>query len=150
MKSQKGSRIKAVFNQVFNVKNWLDYERLKGFTLYLFNGVKGVFVPKPQVVEDKSKSFSEVVATLELTEEELTARKKGLYRLSMVMFIVGLSILCYGIYNLIMGFFLATMVSVVVASIGFVLAFRYHFWYYQIQQRKLGCTFKEWYRQFFR
>ena len=31
--------------------------------------------------------------------------------------------------------------------IALVLAFRYHFWYFQMKQHKLGCTFNEWYRQ---
>ena len=27
---------------------------------------------------------------------------------------------------------------------GLSQAMRYHFWYFQIQSRKLGCTFQEW------
>jgi intracellular multiplication protein IcmV len=46
-----------------------------------------------------------------------------------------------------MGSIKAFIVSLVVTLIALILAYRYHFWYFQMKQRKLGCTFSEWYKQ---
>ena len=56
-------------------------------------------------------------------------------------------IFVYAGYQFFYGSIKAFIVSLVVMLIALVLAFRYHFWYFQIKQRKLGCTFNEWYRR---
>jgi intracellular multiplication protein IcmV len=49
-------------------------------------------------------------------------------------------------YQLFYGSYQAAIVSFIILWIALVLAFRYHFWYFQIKNRKLGCTVYEWYR----
>jgi len=36
------------------------------------------------------------------------------------------------------------LIGLAVAGLFASQAFRYHFWYFQIQQRKLGCTLEDW------
>ncbi|HAT7073822.1 TPA: type IV secretion protein IcmV [Legionella pneumophila] len=144
MKKKSGSRIVRVITRIINVRKWVDWDRMKSFTLYLVNGVKRLFVPQePTHVE----SFDEAVKKLKLNEADLIIKQKALFRLSVIMVIAAFMLLIYTGYQLFYGSWKATIISLVVVMIALVLAFRYHFWYYQIKQRKLGCTVKEWYRQ---
>lgn len=144
MKKKSGSRIAKVFRNVINIRYWADWDRVKAFTLYLGNGFMNLFTPhETQVTE----SFDEAMTRLKLNEADIQLKQKSLFRLSMVMVAVAAAIFIYACYQLFFGSFKACIVSLVVMMIALVLAFRYHFWYFQIKQRKLGCTYEEWYRK---
>lgn len=134
---------------MFNVRLWFDYDRLKAFNEYILAILKKVFIPSQTKPENAKASFEEAMGKMHLTEEGIIIRQKALFRNAILMFTIGFALLAYAVYHLIMGNYQATVVSLVVALIGFVLAFRYHFWYFQIKERKLGCTFREWYQQGF-
>lgn len=144
MKKKSGSRIGKVFNQIINVRSWADWDRMKVFALYLGNGFMRLFVPQEATV---TESFEDAMKRLNLNEADLLAKQKALYRLSIVMLVAASAILIYSGYQLFYGSFKATLISLVVLMIALVLAFRYHFWYFQIKNRKLGCTFDEWYKK---
>lgn len=144
MKKQTDSKIVKMISSILNVRSWFDWVRLKSFTLYLANGFKRLFVPQQAI---KAESFKEAANKLDISDENLLAKQKALFRLSMIMVGAAGLILVYMGYQLFYGSFKAAMVSLVVTLIALALAFRYHFWYFQIKHRKLGCTFNEWYRQ---
>ena len=141
------SRTRKVITSIFNVRGWLDYDRIRAFTSYLGTGIKKMTVPQKPTAKNKRQSFSDMAIKMGLTKEQLQARGKGLYRLSLLMSAIGLCLFGYCIYHLFYASFKAAIVSFVVSLIAEVLAFRYHFWYFQIKEHKLGCTFKEWYQQ---
>lgn len=142
---KKQSRIISVITQVINIRKWFDWERVKAFTLYLGNGFKRLFVPQKQKKE--VESFNETIRKLNLSEQDILAKQKSLLRLSIIMLLAAVLILTYSGYQLFFGSIKAFLVSLIVTLIALVLAFRYHFWYFQMKQHKLGCTFNEWYRQ---
>ncbi len=144
MKKRKGSRVVNVLKRIINVRAWLDFDRVKSFTSYLASGFKRLFVPQKQA---QGESFTEAMARLNLSEQDLKARQAALYRLSVLMCGAALFIFTYAIYHLIFGNIKAVVISVVVMLIALALAFRYHFWYFQIKERKLGCSFQEWYKR---
>lgn len=146
MKKQNDSRIASVFKRVFNVRQWSDYDRLKAFTIFLGDGIKKMVVPKKMDVKDTGETFSEAMAEMNLTEDDLLARRKGLYRLSVLMCTLAVLIFSYAIYHLVYSNYKAAIVSLVISMMSLVLAFRYHFWYFQIKEHKLGCTIQEWYK----
>lgn len=133
-----------MFKRVINIRSWLDWDRLRSSTRYIGTTIKNMFVPQKA---EGSESFNEAISTLKLSEEDLTAKQNSLYRLSMVMLSIALIIFMYSGYQLYVVHIKASLVSLIVMMIALALAFRYHFWYFQIKKRKLGCTFKEWYRQ---
>ncbi|HHT0592538.1 TPA: type IVB secretion system protein IcmV [Legionella anisa] len=141
---KKQSRIVRLVSRIINVRRWFDWERMKAFTMYLGNGFKRLFVPQKKV---EGESFNEAVQLLNLSYESILLKQKSLFRLSIIMVLAALLILGYAGYQLFFGSIKAFLVSLIVTLIALVLAFRYHFWYYQIKNRKLGCTFNEWYRQ---
>lgn len=147
MKNPKKSRTANFLFSVFNVRSWIDYDRLRSFTAYLWGGIKKIFVPQKVKVVDTSANFADMVASLNLSDEDLKSREKGLYRSSLVMGSAAAIIFLYALYNMISGNIRATIVSLVITLLALVLGFRYHFWYYQIKEKKLGCTFREWYKR---
>ena len=117
---------------------------MKSFTLYLLNGIKNLFILQKKV---KAASFEAIKEHLKLTDSELLLRQKALLRLSLLM--VGFAVLLffYAMYNFYFLHVSAGILSFVVMLIALVLAFRYHFWHFQIKERKLGCSIREWYKQ---
>ncbi|MBL7480690.1 type IVB secretion system protein IcmV [Legionella bononiensis] len=144
MKKKSGTRIGSIFKRIINIRTWSDWDRMKAFTLYLLNGFKRLFVTQKEV---EVESFDSAVNKLKLSDADLVIKQNALLRLSIVMLAAAFMIFIYTGYQLFYGSFKAAIVSLVVMLIALVLAFRYHFWYFQIKHKKLGCTIKEWYRQ---
>ena len=144
MKKRRASRMVEVLRSIFNVRSWSDWDRMKSFTSYLGNGFKKFFVPQEPVARE---SFEEARKRLNLSDTDLVARQRGLLRLSLIMAVFAVLLLFYGIYQHINVHFLSASLSLVVMLIALVLAFRYHFWYFQIKERKLGCSVREWFKQ---
>ncbi len=144
MKKKSDSKILKLISNIFNVRYWFDWERVKSFSLYIYEGIKQLFVPQQA---NKAESFDDAVHKLNLNDANLLAKQKALFRLSILMVIIAGLIFSYAGYQLFYGSFKAVIVSLVVSLIALTLAFRYHFWYYQIKNQKLGCTFNEWFRQ---
>lgn len=126
--------------------SWFDWNRLKISTIYLMKGIKHFFVIQQQAGE----SFEAATQRLKLTEADLVTRKKGLLRLSLIMLAFACIMFFYAIYLLVMGSPMGGILALVVMLIALVLAFRYHFWCFQIQQRKLGCSINDWFNYSFR
>ncbi|ASQ45097.1 hypothetical protein clem_02680 [Legionella clemsonensis] len=135
----------GIIKRIFNVRAWIDFDRVRAFTSYLAAGFQKLFIPQQQT--EKGESFEAAVARMNLSEQELQAKKKALYRLSVLMCLAAVGIFSYSIYHLYYGSYRAVVVSLVLVLVALVLAFRYHFWYFQIKERKLGCSFSEWYRE---
>ncbi|WP_115703507.1 type IVB secretion system protein IcmV [Legionella sainthelensi] len=145
MKKHHRSRIGTLFSQIFKIRIWFDWERIKAITVSLGNGIKHLFVPHQNI--ETEESFTDATMKFGLSDEILLSKQKALFRLSMFMMLLAVLILGYAGYQLYSGSIKAFVVSLVVTLIALVLAFRYHFWYFQIKNRKLGCTFNEWYRR---
>lgn len=145
MKRHRRSRVGNLFSQIFKIGFWFDWERMKAITVSLGRGIKHLFVPHQNI--EINETFTDATTKFELSDEVLLSKQKALYRLSMFMVLLAVLILSYAGYQLYYGSTKAFFLSLVVTLIALVLAFRYHFWYFQIKRRKLGCTFNEWYRQ---
>lgn len=138
------SNLGRLFRRFINVRKWLDWERVVSSTQFFINFIKTIFVPQNNA---PTETFTEAQSRLQLTEEMLQAKQRGLLRTCYTMLIAALLFLFYGIYQLWTSSFIGTILSIVIMSVALVLAFRYHFLQFQIQQRKLGCSFKEWFHQ---
>lgn len=144
MKKKSESRIVLVFRRIFNVRSWSDWDRLKSFTAYIGSGVKRLFVPMKETEVD---SFDEALQKFHVSEDDLTTKQKALFRLCLIMLGMAFLIFIYAGYHLFYGTYKAAIISYVVMMIALALAFRYHFWYFQMKTRRLGCTFGQWWRQ---
>ncbi len=155
MKKKSGSRIVRVFVSIINIPYWFDWERLKSFTIFLGTSIRRLFMAETiDANDDKNnpaltESFESAQKELKLSDEDLLIREKALYRLSILMSLMALGIFIYSGYHFFSGHFRAGLLSLIVMMIAVALGFRYHFWYYQIKNRKLGCSINEWLKKGF-
>lgn len=138
------SRTGRVIARIINIPMWIDWERMKSISWYLWSGFKKFFVPQKNISKE---SFKEIQHRLHLNDSDLMARQIGLLRLSKLMLCGAILLFGYTIYLFADGGWRGGVVGLIVTAIAIVLAFRYHFWYFLIKERKLGCTFQEWYKQ---
>lgn len=147
MKKSKQSRIVTMFKRIFDFRYWADFDRLKGFSLYLWNGFKRLFIPQVSEQSGSQVNFEKAVKEMKLTESDLESRKVALKRMSILMAVLAVLIFIYSFYHMFYGSLQATLLCYSVTLIAAALSFRYHFWYYQIRERKLGCKVSEWFRE---
>lgn len=152
MKIKSDSKIRSVLKKMINIPAWFDWERTKSVTLYVTSALRRLFIIDVEdAVKEKeaaqTESFETAQKKMNLTDAELVGRQRALLRLSLLMVLISGLIFSYSIYHFINAHFKAGMISLVVMMIAVTLAFRYHFWYFQIKNRKLGCTIQEWFRK---
>lgn len=129
----------------FDPRAWLNYDELKRQTLYLYDLIKPIFAkPTPPEI---TETFEEAVKRQELTEEDVLEAKKIYFFYALLFFILGIFSFLFGFYLLIVHYSIAGwFLSFAITGLFLAQAFRFHFWYFQIKFRKLGCTFAEWRR----
>lgn len=150
MKKKSGSRTGRFIGRRLNVKAWVDLDRIaagKRYVTDLYSRFISVNKKEAAPSVDKLESFDEAKVRLNLTDKDLLVRQKSLFRLAALMVVCSIGIFLYMIYNLIQAYYLAALLTLIVCMLSLVLAFRYHFWYFQIKQHKLGCTVSQWFKE---
>lgn len=141
------SSIGKVGGMIFNLqyKEWLDLRGLSITTGYFIRQCKQLFFYKSS---KRVESFEEARLRLELTPEELLAQSQRFSFLA--LFFLGMSFLifCYFLWMALSGSLMSAGMSFSLMIYSLTVAFRYHFWSFQIRQQKLGCTLGEWLSSF--
>ena len=127
-----------------SAKEWFNFSQVKESTDTLLMLVRRYLVPNSKLPETEQVSFEEVCARYQLDEAGLMRLRRNFLRLTWFFVVIGALALCYTGYLLSLASFRAGLISVVITCLALVMAFRYHFWWYQVKTRKLGCTFQEW------
>lgn len=139
------SRTKKIGASIFNfrVTKWISLDYIKNSYGTAFKIGKAVFTPDEA---EYTESFEEALDRMQLTEEILAARLKEFTKLMLVYVIFAFGVFAYSVFiaytkkNL-LGFCMGFGITVY----SLTHAFRYHFWIYQIKNRKLGCSIREWF-----
>jgi len=139
-------KTKGFLKRQLDVKAWVSWEERKRTSRSLFKNINNLFVVQKA---SKKESFEQAMERLGLDEEALLARKKEFYFLIGLFLSVAVAVMIYACWL----FGHGHMRAFVIASGMFVVAMaqtiRYHFWIFQIKQRRLGCSLKEWFLQGF-
>jgi len=133
--------VKKVAKPFIDVPTWIGYKQIAEGARGIANSVKSLFIPQKA---DKAESFEEAMVRLKLTEADLVQRQKEFQRLVIILTIVGFGVLGYTFYLFWVGSLTGGIASLALTVLVFSYSFRYHFWLFQIRQRKLGCTLREW------
>lgn len=135
--------VRPFVNPIVKLPNYLDIKQLANTTKAIGGILKPLFV-MPGAAEKKEESFDEALTRLNLTEEDIAKRQQEFRRLLFVYLIIGILLFCYTFYLAWERSIHGTIATFVITLIAFVQVFRYHFWLFQLKNRKLGCTFREW------
>lgn len=145
--NQSKSSTKSVLARVFNVREWSDWNRVRAGGKSIEGAAKDLFVLKTtQVVE----TFDEAQRRMKLTDENLAERARALFNWSVLMLFFSVLLLVYALYHFVYGSFHAGILVLALVCLAISLSFRYSFWYFQIKNRKLGCSFQEWFQYTFK
>lgn len=90
------------------------------------------------------ETFHEVCERFGLQESDAFQVQKSFLKLSYLLLLAWLLLIIYMIYMFWIGSWHAGLGSFGIGLVILSLAFRYHFWAFQIKTKKLGCTFQEW------
>lgn len=123
------------------VDQWMSWDYLSDTTSRIKGSVLDLATPQKAKF---SETFEEAMIRLELTEKDLASRKKEFTRLFYLFMVIGLFIIGYAVYMAYLGHFGACLISFCLAGFSFTQAFKWHFWLFQLRNRKLGCSVKEW------
>lgn len=126
----------------FNPRAWLGYDQLKSQTSTIWDIFKKLFTPaKPE----RQETFDEAMKRLEITEDDLKVKKATYlnYAIAFIM-LATISFISSFFYLFYYHTFAGMMLGFAVTTLFATQAFRFHFWYFQIKHRKLGCTYQEW------
>ncbi len=128
--------------KIINPRAWLGYDRLSESASFIKSQMTSIFNLNPQM--DESEDFNEVVGNLGLTPKALQKKKNFFVGLTIFFIALMLLVLGYAFYQWINGHYRAILPSFVLSFLCLALAFRYHFWYFQMKVERLGCTLQEW------
>ena len=129
-----------------NPKRLLGVESLKVQT----KAVKQIFKGLRQLStkgSDTTETFEECMERYSLSEEDLQQRMKKSLQTVKICFGLALPVLGYMFYQFgHVGSMLGGLSCILLLLFLLVTAFREHFNLFQMRQRRLGCTFQEWFR----
>jgi intracellular multiplication protein IcmV len=143
-----GGQIMAGFikNRVIKTKNTLSDWMGINILVDMFGMMKNIFIAvfMPGKAEKPVKeTYEEAVARMKLTEKDLEERKK-MFMMQVILYMVaGFLVLAYAVWLAFHGYITAMGIAFLIAVMSMAYAFRSHFWLYQMKQKRLGCTFKE-------
>lgn len=128
----------------FNPSGWVGYESIKAQTQGVWVSLKGIFFP-PKA--GRQETFEQAQNRLHLSEADIQSKAAAFLNYSYAFILLAIctfivSFFYLFTYHTFAGWLLGLAVATLFAS----QAFRFHFWYFQMKHRKLGCTFEEWKR----
>lgn len=136
--------VSSGLSKVFSPTQWMGYDSLRqnGFLIgRIFRRAMG---------QDKKQklsglSFAQCMAHFNLLEADIQKKMKNM--LQIVYFCLILAGLCfmYAMYLLISAKIMPGFVTLILMFVMLSYAFREHFNYFQMRQRRLGCTIKQWF-----
>lgn len=139
-KTRKRKR-RRIIKTVFNPRGWMGYDNLKASG----QEVKGMFKGLTETnAPGRKETFEEAMRRMRLTEEDIAARMKQLLLSSSIYAAFAVGLLIYALVSLFFLHLMTFLVAAVISLLGFALAFRDSFFYFQMKKRKLGCTIREW------
>ena len=129
----------------FRVRQWIGYDHLVQNFKFI-KSLLAIFTKKsiPKESLPIAESFEACMQRFGMGEKDLQQRMMVAKRITAIYALLGLIAFCYALYIGIDGFWLIAFVSFMVALLFLGYAFRENFNYFQMTQRRLGCTYKEW------
>ncbi len=103
--------------------------------------IKGVFKRSKAT---NPETFDEALERMSITEVDLKKRYIDYQKMYYLFMFLSLGLFFYSFYLLFIGYYFALFLGLAVTALSLVQAFKRHFWMFQVRQRRLGCTFREW------
>lgn len=135
---------KNVASKIFDVRvdKWMSIPYLKEVSGRTGQLVKNLVIPKKAT---RKETFEQALERLNITEADLVERQKEFTRLVRLFLTLAFLIISYGLYMLVKGYPIVSLIAFCISLYTLSQAFHFHFWLFQMKNRKLGCTLTEWF-----
>jgi intracellular multiplication protein IcmV len=124
---------------------WLGYDTVKQQTQLVWSIVKQFF-GAADTAPVKPETFEEAQARLSLTDDEIKIAGDNYFFITLIFLGVAFVVFGFSLYLVFTGSFFGFLIGIALSAFLVGQAFRNHFLYFQIKNRKLGCTYEEWRR----
>ncbi|MCF6767644.1 hypothetical protein L3V86_04615 [Thiotrichales bacterium 19S11-10] len=122
-------------------KRMTNYEGIKRQQSYLMRLFNLLF----RVKKSEDACEYEDLSSMGITDEKIRKSVAAFTRFYRFFFVIGLAILIYAMYLILVNSFYAAIVALPLSLVCFANAFKYHFWVFQVKKKKLGCSVGEWF-----
>lgn len=136
------SGTKRLTKSLVDVPRWMGYKQLVEMSKPIAGMAKDLFIPK---ATKNTETFAEAMQRLNLTEVDLQQRAKEFKQLLMLWLVLFLAVFAYATYLAFQAAWYGFVPALTLSFLILIQALRQHFWLYQLKQRKLGCTLREWF-----
>ncbi len=123
------------------VEQWVDFSTFKNINLFLWDHLRTLFTIKRA---ENPENFEEAVDRLALSKEMLAKQSARYLKLSLFFLLMTAALIIYALVLYKWHNWMGTFICLSLSLYALSLAFRFHFWHFQISQEKLGCSVWEW------
>ncbi len=142
--------IKKTVTSGLSPKRWVGLDQIKENAGTVKNIAKAVLKPgSGDQDEIKQETFEQALVRLNITEEDLKKRMESSKYIVWFCSGLSLSIFIYMFYLWSQGQIVSGVVCFMLSFVLGAYAFREHFNLFQMKQRRLGCSIREWYQSLF-
>ena len=136
----------------FNFKRWIGIGMLKQSTNTVYELYKDLSFSgaSKNTPAGQSQSFEDLMVKNGITEKELARRIRISFVTIVVYSLCLLLVLIYCVCLAVNGHYETSILSLILVFVLLSFIFKEHFNYFQMKQRRLGCTFKDWSNALFR
>jgi len=132
--------VKNGIKSSFNISSWIGTDPLKEGTASIIAVAKPLFKKEKQRPKE---SFEQAMKRLKLNENDLVEKSKGLIRQLYIYAAATVLAILYMSFLLYTAKFFLAFIALGIVAIALCKFYKSYYYYYQIQHRKLGCSFKE-------
>ncbi|CAL7959926.1 intracellular multiplication protein IcmV [Gammaproteobacteria bacterium] len=140
--TEKSGLTKKFFKSFVDVKRWSSYDEVSANTKTTINLYRRFFSRSTEPIHQET--YEQSVARLNLNETQLANRKRAFLYSALIYFAFALVFFIYFIYLLVHMHLYAACLEFILLGLVSIVAYREHFWYMQMQKKKLGCNFYDW------
>jgi len=142
---EKPRRIRGFAKTFVNFPRWMGVDDLKVTGKRI--GSMATYLMTPAKAKHH-ESFEEAKERLGLTEKDIAERMKSFLFQARIIAIVAFVLFSYAVYLFVANYYVAGCMAVLITGVAVSLAVKEHFRYFQMKQRRLGCTLGQWFKAF--
>ncbi len=124
-----------------NLSRAAQVNAIKRQSCFIWEVLKGIFRKHGN---DAQISYSEYILKYNISAKHLIKKRNQLRKRVLFYMLCALVMLCYSIYLLLYVNWYSFLLGFSVLFVLLSLAFKYHFWLFQLDTKKFGCSFKDW------
>ena len=142
--------VKKSIARGWNVTGWIGAKQIKNNTLLIKDLAKNAFIVESNEPSHSKESFGQAMRRFNMSEADLQKRIKMATQLIIFCGLLSIPMAGYTIYIFMSHLYLSGFVCLMLTFLLLSYAFREHFNRFQMLQRRLGCTFQDWFTNTFK